>query len=76
MNPQNVEKKPINNRRYLIYPRAPITVPGFLSEKHRIVANTKRINPCITSPNITPKRKGNVTMVKIAGLISLKAGTP
>ena len=28
------------------------------------------------SPNMTPKKKGNVTVVKIAGFISSYRGTP
>ena len=42
--------------------------------KQRIEAKTKRIVPCITSPNITPKRKGKVTVVKMAGFISVYLG--
>jgi len=53
-----------------------MTVPGVLSEKHKIEANTKSIIPCMTSPNITPNKKGKVTIAKMAGLISLKAGMP
>jgi hypothetical protein len=30
-----------------------------------------RINPWAISPNITPKKKGNVTVVKIDGFTSL-----
>jgi hypothetical protein len=33
--------------------------------------NKNRIKPCAISPNITPKRKGNVTVVNKAGLAYL-----
>ena len=66
----------MSKSKYLIGPRVPIMVPGFLSEKQSRVANTKRMVPCMTSPNITPNKKGKVTMVKIAGLTSLNAGIP
>ena len=35
-----------------------------------------RIEPCAISPNITPNKKGNVTVVNKEGLIYLYRGTP
>jgi hypothetical protein len=66
----------MRSSRYLIDPKAPIAVPGFLLEKQRTVENTMSIVPCMISPNITPNRKGKVTIVKIAGFISLYYGMP
>ena len=45
---------------------------GMLSAFQQIyIENTKRIEPCMMSPNITPKRKGKEITVKTAGLNSL-----
>lgn len=35
-----------------------------------------RIEPCPISPNITPKKKGKETEVRIEGFASLYVGTP
>lgn len=43
--------------------------------KQRYKANKSTHNPCPISPNITPNKKGKVTIVKIAGLTSLYLGT-
>jgi hypothetical protein len=40
------------------------------------IAKMRRIAPCITSPNITPKRNGKEITAKTAGLISLYVGVP
>ena len=36
----------------------------------------KSTPPCPISPNMTPNRKGNMTMVNIPGLTSLYLGIP
>jgi hypothetical protein len=74
MNPQNVAKIPIRRSMYLAW-----SIPlreGKLSQrtsfiKHNTHAVTSKIIPSPMSPNITPNRKGKVTVVKIAGLTSL-----
>jgi hypothetical protein len=37
----------------------------------RMIPNANKISPCAMSPNITPNKKGNVTVVNMDGFISL-----
>jgi len=46
------------------------------SIKHKKTPTIRMMEPWPMSPNITPKRKGNVIDVKRAGLASLYPGTP
>jgi hypothetical protein len=43
---------------------------------HNIIAKNKRKIPWPISPNMIPKRNGNVILVKIHGLIYLYLGIP
>ena len=76
MNPQNKAKKPISRSRCLIGPIIWARVPSFLFEQQRQIPNIKRRDPCIISPNITPKKKGNEIIAKQAGFTSLQVGIP
>jgi hypothetical protein len=44
--------------------------------KTRYRPKRKRMRPWPMSPNMTPKKKGKVTVVNMAGLISEYLGTP
>ena len=79
MSPQKKEKNPIKVIKY----RAGINIEkrdvdfsnvSFL--KIRYKPNTKTNSPWPISPNMTPKRKGNVIIVNTLGLISLYLGIP
>jgi hypothetical protein len=40
------------------------------------IAKAKTAPPCPISPNMTPKRKGNIAIAKRAGFISSYRGIP
>jgi len=80
MNPIYIAKKPMRTNMYLTE-RSPfvnlllyyLKVPSI---KHRKTPTIRMIEPWPMSPNITPKKKGNVMEVNKAGLASLYDGTP
>jgi hypothetical protein len=76
MKPQYREKMPIRRSRYLIFWKDFKAEFMGYSLRQSMQEKPTRIAPWKTSPNITPKRNGNVTIAKTAGLISLYYGTP
>lgn len=73
ISPQNTENNPISSSRYLISTNV-FNSEWFLrcfSHIHKTMAKIRNTDPCPTSPNITPKRNGKVTMLKYAGFASL-----
>jgi hypothetical protein len=71
--PAKVAKNPIMRRRYLAGKMALRKLSLFLiqvSFKHSNEAAVKRRAPWNTSPNITPNRKGKLTMANMAGFTS------
>jgi hypothetical protein len=71
MRPQYREKNPIRRTKYRIR-WIPFNIePLANSFKQSTTPKESSKVPWKTSPNITPNRKGKVTMAKIAGFISL-----
>lgn len=75
MNPQKVENTPIKRKRYLTGANVLAKPLAGLAKQSQIL-KINRSDPCIISPNITPKKKGNEIVAKSAGFASLYVGTP
>lgn len=74
MKPENVAKNPIIKSRYLAFNNRNndlwfLSISSFL--RHSQAENPNKIKPCPISPNIIPKRKGYVTILKAVGFTSL-----
>ena len=71
MKPQYNEKNPIKRKKYLISAAGPLGGTAHMY-REKIVSN----DPCIISPNMTPKKNGNETHANKAGFASLYVGVP
>ena len=67
---------PISKRIKRAYPKTARFGGRLLWSGKSSIAQISKNDPWKISPNMTPKRKGKVTIANIAGLTSLKVGMP